>query len=260
MTSWRHSCACFCPDCMKQNPGGWRSDPMSMSGPWRGLGLVCQRTPELQESPMAPCSPQRWAGSQWALVTDRREHKNVLADLLPASSSSMTSAVSDELGMHTLAGLHRPVYQSYSACCHKPLLDHTPVHWALGAFWYMAFQPHLAGVCQWLLDNEDIDAIDRPSRPPQIWLQSRTSGTSCIVASTAVTLSQTVQAQVIPQESIDYAIKSMSGWYESSPQCANDLHFQWLFLHLFVLNLCDRIICSLMSITSEKLEIVDNVY
>lgn len=109
-----------------------------------------------------------WPGSQWARVTDRREHKNILTDLLPASSSSMTSSVTDDLGMHILAGLHRPFYQRYSACCHEPLLDHTPVHWALGAFWYMAFQPHLAWVCQRLLDNEDIDAIDRPSRRPDL--------------------------------------------------------------------------------------------
>lgn len=90
----------------------------------------------------------------------------------------------------------------------------------------MAFQPHLAGVCQRLLDNEDIDAIDRPNHPPDLtpvkdlWdIMYR-----CIHCCHAA--SQTVRARVIPQESIDHVIKSMSGWYKSSPQCVKDLHFQ----------------------------------
>lgn len=38
--------------------------------------------------------------------------------------------------------------------CHILLL------WAPDSFWYMTFQPRVAGVCQLFLDNEESDGID----------------------------------------------------------------------------------------------------
>lgn len=63
-------------------------------------------------------------------------------------------------------GLRRPPLAKlrYLHCWWVPLLDLILVRWAPGSFWYMTFEPRVAGVCQLFLDNEDIDGVDSP--PP----------------------------------------------------------------------------------------------
>lgn len=177
----------------------------------------------------------------------------------------------DDLGVHIPAGLHRPAYQRYPDCWWVPLLDLSLEQGALGTWLFSLI------VCQWLLDNEDIDGIDRPNQPSvltpakDLWDIMYTCIQCCHDASQAVWEMTDPLVQVwqeIPQDSIDHLIRRSSGWEEahagtwrpdtwnhiatqildkpvsdftnsvyiseSSLQCVNDLHFQWLLLHSVV--------------------------
>lgn len=138
--------------------------------------------------------------------------KNALKNnLLPASSTSVTSSVvlSDDLGVHIPAGLHRPAYP-FPGCWWVEL-------WALGT-WLVSLI-----WCQWLLDNKDVDGIDRPNWPPaltparDLWDIMYGCIQCCHDASQSVWEMTDPLVQVgqeIPQESIDHLIRRSSGWGE----------------------------------------------
>ena len=224
--------------------------PTSSSGtcahspaPCSSIG-ICQRTPELAGSPLAPRSLHRWeSGSQLAhrqtVMPPATSWQRVWRSVMVWGGISLEGRNLHVLANGTLTAVRyrdeilRPIVRPYAG--------------AVGPGFLLVqdnARPHVARVCRQFLDDKGIDAIDWPSRSPDLnpienlWdVMYRCIRRHQVAPQTVQELTDAlIQVwEEIPQDTIHYLIRSMPRRCQECIQARGGHTHYWATLWVVVM-------------------------
>ena len=177
----------FLNKCQKPTPQHWFKvstsicwlDPHTLSS--CSPGGVCQRTPELASPPLASCAFHRWklVHLKWIRQTHKglEKHRGTLSGMQHHPAWQVPWRFCIGLGMYFPGGTYglyvlnqgnltdaryrdeilRPIVRTHAG--------------AVGPGFLLVYdnaRPHVARVCQWYLEDEDIDTINWPASSPDL--------------------------------------------------------------------------------------------